>query len=81
MSSSASNQHLHTLLDETMKRITICITDEQFNHIKQIMLQRPGVTQSVIMRELINRGLSHRPDFLTVEQHRENRKVRQHIKK
>ena len=81
MSSSASNQHLHTLLDETMKRITICITDEQLNHIKQIMLQRPGVTQSVIMRELINRGLSQQPDFLTVEQHRDNRKVRQHIKK
>ena len=81
MSSSASNQHLHTLLDETMKRITICITDEQLNHIKQIMLQRPGVTQSVIMRELINRGLSHQPDFFRSEQHRDNRKVRQHIKK
>ena len=64
-----------------MKRITICITEEQHQKIKELQLQRPGVTQSVIMRDLLDRGL-HNTELLShLQQPRDDRRIRQHVKK
>ena len=64
-----------------MKRITICITEEQYQKIKMLQLKRPGVTQSVIMRDLLDRGL-HNTELLShLKQPRDDRRIRQHVKK
>ena len=64
-----------------MKRITICITEEQHQKIKELQLKRPGVTQSVIMRDLLDRGL-HNTELLShLQQPRDDRRIRQHVKK